>query len=405
MRTHLAALLFLAHRALSQDTGGIIAGVWLDDPDTPQAFNARMGLKMGSFQVATSIPYDLDAAGIIYNDPHTEKQYAYLSNVTRWTDGTNASVFMTAYADMRHPDGRRGMDLVTDESITRLAIRLNAISGRQVFLRWLPEMNGEWMLYGQKPVEYVALWIRMYGIFRATAPRVVLVWSPNLDIADPSYFPGEQYVDWVGCSVYFKGYGVNSLIDQSSAATTMSACYSYAQQYNKPFVLSETAAGWEIGSGVSKLSGATLVASNEVDHPTFTKSFWAGILNANVFAQFPLLRGFYIFEVAKQEEDFYRDYKVANDSAVTAAFLSLIPPVRQYLIFASDVAVTSATSVASSSSRATLSATLETAADTSAPVVTASPQSFTKTASASGFPSASGSAIFCVLAFFILQLQ
>ncbi|KAJ3238517.1 hypothetical protein HDU81_007613 [Chytriomyces hyalinus] len=403
MRTHLATLLFLAHRALSQDAGGVIAGVWLDDPDTPQAFNARMGLKMGSFQVATSIPYDLDAAGIIYNDPHTEKQYGYLSNVTNWRDGTNASVFMTAYADMKHPDGRRGMDLVTDESITRLAIRLNAISGRQVFLRWLPEMNGVWMLYGQKPVEYVALWIRMYGIFRATAPRVVLVWSPNLDIADPSYFPGEQYVDWIGCSVYFKGYGVNSLIDQSSAATTMSACYSYAQQYNKPFVLSETAAGWEIGSGVSKLTGATLVASNEVDHPTFTKSYWAGILDAKVFAQFPLLRGFYIFEVAKQEEDFYRDYKVGNDSAVTAAFLSLIPQVRQHLIFASDVAVTSATSVASSS-RATLSATLESLpADASVPVVTTSLQTFTKTASASGFSSASVSAIVCVfVAFFIL---
>ncbi|KAI8617285.1 glycoside hydrolase superfamily [Chytriomyces sp. MP71] len=341
--------------------GNFTLGVWLDDPDRPDTFNARMGLKMGSFEAAQSIPYDHNnVTGEIFLDPWQPKQWAYSSNVTAWKDGTDASVFMTVYADMDLTAlGKgKGMDLVTDDAITHLAIRMHDINvktGRKVLMRWLPEMNGPWMLYGQQPNAYVALWIRMANIFRKSAPDVKLVWSPNLDIADTSYWPGAQYVDIVGCSVYFKGYGVNPVIDQAAATSQMGGCYSYADQYNKPFLLSETGAGYESGVGIGTYAG--VVVSDQTDKATFQKSYWAGILSKAIWAQFPHLEAAYIFEVAKQEEDFYRDYRLSVDPDVRSAFLQLVSTVNDSLIWGNPVGATTSSMLPSISATVATSVT------------------------------------------------
>ncbi|ORY41406.1 hypothetical protein BCR33DRAFT_719008 [Rhizoclosmatium globosum] len=79
---------------------------------------------------------------------------------------------------------------------------------------------------------------------------------------------------------------------------------------------------WESGPGKDPASGALFASvTNTIDQPTFQK---VGLIQ--VFAAFPLLTMAYIFEVAKLEE-FYSDFRIANDTAVLAAFKQVVASV------------------------------------------------------------------------------
>ncbi|HEY0479374.1 MAG TPA: discoidin domain-containing protein [Kofleriaceae bacterium] len=107
-----------------------------------------------------------------------------------------------------------------------------------VWVRPMNEMNGCWtgplpygsgsgptancnasspLHYGRDPANYRRAWRRMYNIAEqvgATGPDQIFVWAPGSspdagnpqDPNDPdrisSYYPGPQYVDWVGVSAY-----------------------------------------------------------------------------------------------------------------------------------------------------------------------------------------------------------
>ncbi|TPX76775.1 mannan endo-1,4-beta-mannosidase [Chytriomyces confervae] len=319
-------------------------GAWLAAPDTPAVFNSKLGRKTAFFQAAVSIPFNVAASGEVELDPPADgKFYTYTWNVTHWDDSSQAGAFITAYADQKSPNGGpQGMDLVSDDAITRLAMRLNSIVGRKVYLRWLPEMNGDWMLFGKKPEQYVRLWIRMFRIMRAVAPDVVLVWSPNFDLAsgDDGYWPGSQYVDWVGISCYYKGYGVNDLVPKEFVANNIATVYSeYAAINNLPFAISEGSGGWQHGPGSSPITGERFAnVRSLVDQTTFQKSFWEAVLNPSVFAMFPLLRAVCIFEMQKME-DFDTDFRVSADAHVLSAFLEIVNAMDDagYLVWANTV--------------------------------------------------------------------
>lgn len=137
-----------------------------------------------------------------------------------------------------YPDD--GLDKIQDSDILALALQIRTYqgAGRTVFLRWAPEFAGNWMPYGLKPVAFVAMWKRMHDIIKAEAPDTVIVWSPNVGYSYPygariedvqlpedrqaldtngdgqltrqddpysPYYPGDDYVDWIGLSLYYKG--------------------------------------------------------------------------------------------------------------------------------------------------------------------------------------------------------
>jgi hypothetical protein len=101
-----------------------------------------------------------------------------------------------------------------DGLIARNARRLRRF-GRPLMLRWGWEMNGDWYAWsaaknGEDASGYVRSWRRIHDIFRAEkATNVSFVWSPNWnDSPDVAwnrmarYYPGDDYVDWVGVSGY-----------------------------------------------------------------------------------------------------------------------------------------------------------------------------------------------------------
>jgi hypothetical protein len=112
----------------------------------------------------------------------------------------------THYADI--------LDGSHDDLIARNARRLRRFD-RPVLLRWGWEMNGDWYPWGAAKNDrdasgYVSSWRRLHDIFADEgATNVAWVWSPNWndspdedwnDMRD--YYPGDEYVDWVGVSGY-----------------------------------------------------------------------------------------------------------------------------------------------------------------------------------------------------------
>lgn len=46
-------------------------------------------------------------------------------------------------------------------------------------VRFGPEMNGNWNIYGLQPLMYVQVWKTMYAAIKAIVPGVAIVWAPN----------------------------------------------------------------------------------------------------------------------------------------------------------------------------------------------------------------------------------
>jgi hypothetical protein len=76
--------------------------------------------------------------------------------------------------------------------------------GAPILLRYASEMNGKWQAYSGRPDDYIRKWRLVYRIMHDTAPNVVMIWCPFgvPRSTIPLYYPGDDYVDWVGVNIY-----------------------------------------------------------------------------------------------------------------------------------------------------------------------------------------------------------
>ncbi|MFJ4711183.1 glycoside hydrolase family 26 protein [Streptomyces sp. NPDC088785] len=83
-----------------------------------------------------------------------------------------------------------------------------------VVIDFADEMNGPWEKWGTRhatPRQYVAAWRHIHDTFaEAGASNVIWAWAPNVvepmpDVRLAPYYPGDDYVDWVGLVGYFSG--------------------------------------------------------------------------------------------------------------------------------------------------------------------------------------------------------
>ncbi|MFC4613234.1 glycoside hydrolase family 26 protein [Cellulomonas algicola] len=97
-------------------------------------------------------------------------------------------------------------------------------TGLPLVIRFDHEMNGSWYPWseirgwdggsvnGNKPGQYVEMWRHVHDIFEAEGANdlVVWLWAPNRVNKIPSqphprqFYPGPEYVDWVGMSGYYR---------------------------------------------------------------------------------------------------------------------------------------------------------------------------------------------------------
>ncbi len=141
-----------------------------------------------------------------------------------------------------------------DDHIRELATRTRNYGG-PIMLRFAAEMNGNWFSWsGTKvsngPETFVNVWRKIHKIFADVgATNVAWVWAPNAEShpggQDPTapnswrnYYPGDEYVDWVGIDGYNNG-NQDGVGQWESFGSIFEAVYN---DYNKtrPIIIAET---------------------------------------------------------------------------------------------------------------------------------------------------------------------
>ncbi|KAJ3131515.1 hypothetical protein HK100_006287, partial [Physocladia obscura] len=367
--------------------GKVIWGAWVDSSvagtpnslltaggDSPTLFDKRLGQNAGVFQLSQNLPLAIS----VYDG---SKLTANLSLVE--ATKTDAILFLTVYPV--------SFTNYTDEDISTLAYQLSNItdptlSSRRVLLRFAPEMNGNWFAYGMQPVQFIAEWKRIVTAVRAITNRVAFVWSPNsaneypfaatiptnkteataldtnnngvLDNGDDPftpYWPGSEWVDWVGISLYWKGNPSSGTPPHDNSASPSdywtqmvqggpdgsNASFPFytmfAAKYDLPLVMSEGGAAFALFQAPSS---ATLPVG--AGQTTILQTFWRSYLNATFFSTFPKAKMFMNFEFVKYDEDSVtgedngvtRDYRITWNSDSLAAFQSDIAALSSTLQWA-----------------------------------------------------------------------
>lgn len=106
----------------------------------------------------------------------------------------------------------QGLDAVKDDEYLRTFARKLREAEVPVFLRFASEMNGTWTAYSGDPKKYIQKWRLVHDVMEEEAPNVIMVWTvftfPQSTIL--KYYPGDEYVDWVGVNIYNVVYHNNN---------------------------------------------------------------------------------------------------------------------------------------------------------------------------------------------------
>ena len=139
--------------------------------------------------------------------------------------------------------------------------------GQPLYIRLMHEMNGNWYPWGanangNKPSQFKSVWTRVVDIFdREGASNVKWVWCPN--VSRPvwnapypmnSFYPGGDYVDWIGLDGY--NYAGSRSMPWFSFREVFGSSYDEVTKLapTKPLMLAETASDESGGDKVSWIS-------------------------------------------------------------------------------------------------------------------------------------------------------
>lgn len=176
--------------------------------------------------------------------------------------------------------------------------------GKPLFLRFAHEMNGNWYPWDGEhngkasgPAKYKSAWQYIYNVKRLVgADNVFLIWCPN-NASLPAdqwndlsaYYPGDQYVDWVGLDGYNWGYGGW----QSFDAIFGGAYQALTALTAKPLIIGEFASA----------------------EPGGDKAAWIGDAFQKIGSTYTRVKLFCWFNINKE-----RDWRVASSPSAEAAF-------------------------------------------------------------------------------------
>ncbi|KAJ3049527.1 hypothetical protein HK097_009488 [Rhizophlyctis rosea] len=370
----------LAQLAPLEHPSGVYFGAWLDSRpgfDSPQAFNKRVGHNAAFFQLAYDFPLN-------FNTPPPVEILDYTQ--------TDALLYVTIYPKkdgITNMTGNQALQQFTDADVAELVKQLVGfvVRGRKVFVRLFPEMNGSWNPWGQRPVAYTTQWRRIVNAVRSSpalpADRkdwIAFVWAPSAAVTrgggypfsggdntpftpntgtltsrtaanatefaaldtnkdgnfneqdDPysPYYPGNEYVDWVGSSIYYYGNTwpweknelpvptsfVEQLTGTPPNARSINFYDVYASRNNKPMMLVETNAAFH----EYLLQGRAAVDPGPGEL-AIKQAFWKQYMTSPSFlSTYNKIKAICLFEFQKDEETTHRDFQITNDSIILAAF-------------------------------------------------------------------------------------
>lgn len=164
-----------------EPTSGMYLGANIEREDnakSPSAFNELMGKKHAMY--------------FMYRHYGESFPYRFADELKK-----NGAALQIAW----EPDSLN--DVNDDEYLSDFSEAIKK-SGIPVFIRFASEMNGSWVPYTGNPTLYKTKFKLVADRVRAIAPNAAMVWSPNSIPEKPidDYYPGAQYVDWVGVNFY-----------------------------------------------------------------------------------------------------------------------------------------------------------------------------------------------------------
>ena len=111
-----------------------------------------------------------------------------------------------------------GLDEVQDNQYLHDFAKACKDTGVPIFLRYASEMNGTWTFYSGKSELYKEKWKLVHNVMKDEAPNVAMVWTvfTNPQSTILKFYPGDQYVDWVGVNIYNVQYHNNDLNSPSA---------------------------------------------------------------------------------------------------------------------------------------------------------------------------------------------
>ena len=257
-----------------------------------------------------------------------------------------------------------GLGGITDQGLERFAqvVRPAAEAGVPVLVRFAHEMNGSWYPWGQQPSAYREAFARVARVVHQI-PGAETLWAPNygggypfsggpyeaqpgtaafadldsggdgrLDGTDDPYapyYPGDDFVDWVGMSLYHWGaaypWGENEVPEAGKFVAQLTGTYlgdggddravpdfyeEYASRRGKPLAIPETGALYQPG-----LAGDA--------QPAIKMRWFEQVFAADLVTLLPRLQMINWFEWRKAESEVggaVIDWRATSDASLATAF-------------------------------------------------------------------------------------
>ena len=129
-----------------------------------------------------------------------------------------------------------------DQYMSSICAVLNVFNS-SVTVRWAQEMDdksGQFIWANWEPETYKAAYRRMVDACRAQAPNINFMWSPLGYEGLELYYPGDDYVDIVGLSVFgLQAWERDILGKESSYKEILGPRYERVEGFGKPVVIAE----------------------------------------------------------------------------------------------------------------------------------------------------------------------
>jgi endoglucanase len=129
-----------------------------------------------------------------------------------------------------------------DENMSTICSILGGFQSA-VTVRWAHEMedfSGQFIWAGWTPETYISAYRRMVDVCRAQAPDLDFMWSPLGYEGLEEYYPGEEFVDVVGVSVFgFQPWEEEILGEERTFREVLEPRYERVVEFGHPVVVAE----------------------------------------------------------------------------------------------------------------------------------------------------------------------
>lgn len=345
------------HGARLVPASGVWLGVNLDfDKDSPTRYSERLGRHPAVYTTFSPVPIDPVNGG-------------FLDQAVEMLVQSGGMLLLTL-------EPHAGLDSITPAVVDSVAARLAGYNARgvMVLLRFAHEMNGSWYAWGQQPVKYIATFRRVADAVHRDAPGTAMLWAPNYgggypfrsgkfiarpDSADMKaldtdgdgklttkddpyapYYPGDDWVDWVGMSLYHWGsvypWGSNDLPEPGKFAQMLEGDYHVGDERNPPNFYRDYGECRNKPVGVFETAAFYAPARGGTGEMALKSSWWRQVYATGIAERFPRLKMINWFEWDKYEAevDARVDWGVTIDPQLRAAYRKALP---DWLRFAEDV--------------------------------------------------------------------